>query len=109
MNGKSSGAIPNHDRDHDRNGRFTRGNIARTSREDRIAAKFAELCREYFPDGKMGTMAGVRLGLAAKHFVTAESCRDPYMAQRATRCAEYLLNKVRQPEKPVPSLEGLDL
>jgi hypothetical protein len=109
MHGESSGAIANHDRDHDRRGRFTRGNDARKAKQDRIATKFGELQREYFPNGGMGTMDGVRLGLAAKHFVDAETCRDAVVRQRATRCAEYLLSKIRRPEQPVPSAEELGL
>jgi len=88
------------------------GQNRHTTRRDRIALRFGELCREYFPDGNVPVMAGTRLSLAAKHFIDAETCRDPYMAQRATRCAEYLLRKLAPPPtpaKPVPSLKDLGI
>ena len=45
--------------------------------------------------------------LAAKHYVTAETCRDPIVSQRATRCAEYLLSKIKREEEPLPLLDEL--
>jgi len=45
--------------------------------------------------------------LAAKHYVIAESCRDPIVAQRSTRCAEFLLSKVKRQEGPSPTLEQI--
>jgi len=48
-------------------------------------------------------MDASRLSLAAKHYVTAETCRDPVVAQRATRVAEYLLSKLKPPPAPRPS------
>ena len=38
-----------------------------------------------------------RLKLAAAHYVDADLCRDPVIRQRATRCAEYLLSKLKPP------------
>ena len=52
-------------------------------------------------------MDASRLMLAAKHYVTAETCRDPVVSQRATRCAEYLLSKVKREEEPLPLLDDL--
>ena len=103
MHGESSDAIANHDRDHDHRGKFTRGNNARKAKADRIAAEFARLSAEYFPNGGASTMALVRLSLVAKHLDDAKTCREAYMRQRATRCAEYLLQKVELPPKPAPS------
>ena len=108
MHGENSGAMA----DHDRLGRFTRGNNARQARQDRIALKFAELVAEYFPNGGMGTMDGVRLSLVAKHLDDAATLRDPLLRQRATRCAEYLLRKLTPPPtpaKPIPSLKDLGI
>ena len=81
---------------------FKPGQNSRTLRRDKVALKFAELERAYFPNGGMGTMDGVRLSLVAKHFVDAELCRDPLLAQRATRLGEYLLNKLTPPPKAKP-------
>ena len=93
-------------------GAFKPGQNSRTIKRDKVALKFAELVAAYFPNGDMGVMEGVRLSLVAKHYVDAETCRDPYMAQRATRCAEYLLRKLTPPPtpaKPVPSLKDLGI
>ena len=74
------------------------GNQARDSKKFRIAAKYEALRREYFPNGGEGVMDANRLLLAAKHFLDAESARDLVVSQRATRCAEYLLAKIKSPE-----------
>jgi hypothetical protein len=90
--------------------RFKPGQNSRTVKQARIAAKAEELRREYFPNGGMSVMAANRLRLAAQHYVTAETCRDPVVSQRATRCAEYLLSKIKPPPKPpIKSLEEYDL
>jgi hypothetical protein len=54
-------------------------------------------------------MDAERLRLAAKHYVTAETCRDPIVAQRATRVAEFLLSKIKREEPPLPTLKELGL
>ena len=41
-----------------------------------------------------------RLRLAAHHYFTAETSQDAVVAQRATRCAEYLLSKLKPPAAP---------
>jgi hypothetical protein len=77
-----------------------------------VAAKLVELSQEYFPNGGYGVMDAARLKLAAQHYFDAEKCRDPVTRQRATRCAEYLLSKIKrpsEPSKPVPSLKDLGL
>jgi hypothetical protein len=57
----------------------------------------------------MSIMDGNRIVLAAKHFITAETCRDHVTAQRATRCAEYLCAKLsRPPAQLVSARELLD-
>ena len=80
------------------------GQNRHTTKRDRIAAKLAELIAEYFPSGGYSAMDAARLKLAAQHYVDAETCRDPVTRQRATRCAEYLLSKLRPPAAPrIPS------
>src|SRR6516162_2884962 len=78
--------------ERDRLGRYKPGYSSRRVKLERIAAKLAELTAEYFPNGG---------------YVTAETCRDPVVAQRATRCAEYLLHKLKPPSapRPAPALE----
>ena len=99
MNGAAHGVLA----DRDRLGRFGRGNNARLAKEIRIAAKVEELRHEFFPSGGETRMDASRLMLAARHYVTAETCRDPIVSQRATRCAEYLLNKLKRLEEPLPA------
>ena len=82
---------------------FKPGENRHTRKAGRIAAKLAELTAEFFPDGGYSRMDASRLSLAAKHYVTAETCRDPVVAQRATRVAEYLLSKLKPPPAPRPS------
>src|SRR5215471_15440654 len=77
--------------------RFKPGQNYYTIKRDRIAAKLEELRQEFFPIGGYSVMDGNRLKLAAQHYVDAESCRDPVVRQRATRCAEYLLSKLKPP------------
>jgi hypothetical protein len=81
--------------------RFKPGQNYYTIKRDRIAAKLNELVAEYFPNGGYSRMDAARLKLAAQHFVDAETCRDPVVRQRATRCAEYLLAKVERKEEPL--------
>jgi hypothetical protein len=83
--------------------RFKPGQNYYTIKRDRIAAKLNELVAEYFPNGDYSRMDASRLSLAAKHYVTAETCRDPIVAQRATRVAEYLLSKLKPPPAQRPS------
>jgi hypothetical protein len=90
-------------------GRFKRGNNARDARLIKILAKAEELRREYFPCGGESVMDGNRLMLAARHYVIAESCRDPIVSQRSVRVAEYLLSKLKREEEPLPSLKELGL
>jgi hypothetical protein len=94
---------------HDRLGRFTRGNNARDAKLIRIAAKAEELRREYFPCGGETVMDANRLQLAARHYIVAETHRDPVVAQRSTRLAEYLLSKIKRVEEPLPSLSEMGL
>jgi hypothetical protein len=84
-------------------GRFKRGQNSRSLKKARIAAKLNELVAEFFPNGGYGVMDANRLKLAAAHYIDAETCRDPVIRQRATRCAEYLLTKVSKPSQaPCP-------
>src|SRR6516165_8959321 len=80
--------------------RFKPGQNYYTIKRDRIAAKLNELVAEYFPNGGYSRMDAARLKLCAQHFVDAETCRDPVTRQRATRCAEYLLSKLKPPTAP---------
>jgi hypothetical protein len=90
-------------------GRFVAGNHGRFTKQLRIAAKAEELRHEYFPGGGATVMDANRLLLAARHYVIAETARDPVVSQRSTRLAEYLLSKVRREEAPLPTLEELGL
>jgi hypothetical protein len=54
-------------------------------------------------------MDAERLQLAARHLVIAERARDPVVAQRSVRVAEYLLSKLKREEEPLPSLKELGL
>jgi len=87
-------------------GRFKPGQNSRSIKKARVAAKLDELVAEYFPNGGYGVMDGNRLKLAAAHYVDADLCRDPVIRQRATRCAECLLSKLKPPApRPAPALE----
>jgi hypothetical protein len=79
---------------------FKPGENRHTRKAERIAAKLGELIAEYFPNGGYSVMDANRLKLAAQHYVDAETCRDPVTRQRATRCAEYLLSKLKPPPAP---------
>jgi len=81
-------------------GRFKPGQNSRSIKKARIAAKLDELTAEYFPHGGYGVMEANRLKLAAAHYIDADLCRDPVVRQRATRCAEYLLSKLKPPAAP---------
>ena len=87
----------------DQRGRYKPGFNTGITRRMRIAAKLEELRREYFPNGGGSAVDASRLRLAAQHYFTAETCRDPVVAQRATRCAEYLLSKLKPPPAPRPA------
>jgi hypothetical protein len=89
--------------ERDRLGRYKPGYSSRRVKLERIAAKLNELVAEYFPNGGYSRMDAARLKLAAQHYVDAETCRDPVTRQRATRCAEYLLSKLRPPLAPRPA------
>ena len=82
---------------------FKPGQNYYTIKRDRIAAKLNELVAEYFPGGGYSRMDAARLKLAAQHYVDAETCRDPVIRQRATRCAEYLLHKLSKPASRPPA------
>jgi len=101
--GESSGAVSQ----HDRLGRFTKGNNTRLAKRERVAAKFGELERIYFPNGDANVMDATRLRLAAQHLIDAERCGDAVTRQRATRCAELLLSKLTPP--PAAPVGGYDL
>ena len=77
-----------------------------TTKRDRVAAKLDELTAEYFPNGGYSVMDANHLKLAAAHYIDADLCRDPVIRQRATRCAEYLLSKLKPPApRSAPALE----
>jgi hypothetical protein len=82
---------------------FKSGENRHTRKTARIAAKLGELVAEYFPHGGYSVMDANRLKLAAQHYIDADLCRDPVIRQRATRCAEYLLSKLRPPLAPRPA------
>jgi hypothetical protein len=73
------------------------GMNTRKLKQMKTAAKLDELVAEYFPNGGYSVMDANRLKLAAMHYITAETSRDAIVAQRATRCAEYLLSKLKPP------------
>ena len=84
----------------DKRGRMLPGMNSRKLKQMKTAAKFDELVAEYFPNGGYSVMDTARLKRAAQHYVDAETCRDPVTRQRATRCAEYLLSKLKPPTAP---------
>ena len=86
-------------------GRFKPGQNSRLLKKARIAAKLNELVAEFFPNGGYGVMDASRLKLAAAHYIDAETCRDPVIRQRATRTAEYLLNKIRPVPARLPAMD----
>ena len=86
--------------DRDKSGRYRPGFNPRISKRLRVAAKLNELVAEFFPHGGMSVMDGNRLKLAAQHYFTAETAKDPVVAQRATRVAEYLLSKLTRSSAP---------
>jgi hypothetical protein len=105
LNGVGGGVATDTDRDL-HSGKFTRGNNARHAKQLRIDRKAEELRIVFFPNGGMGIMDANRLKLAAQHYVTAETSKDPIVAQRATRCAEYLLSKLRLAGPPNGAAAG---
>jgi len=78
---------------------------SRKLRQLKVEAKLDQLIAEYFPNGisGIGCMDANRLRLAASHLIDADLCRDPVVRQRATRCAEYLLSKLKPPSAPRPA------
>jgi len=92
----------------DQRGRYKPGFNTGITRRMRIAAKLEELRHEFFPSGGESRMDASRLRLAAQHYFTAETCRDPVVAQRATRCAEYLLSKLKPPAAPCSPVAHLE-
>jgi hypothetical protein len=103
MQGEPQGIL----QDRDELGRMKRGYNPRVSKLTRIAVKLEELRHELFPNGGESVMDANRLRLAAKHYVTAETCRDPIVVQRATRCFEYLVAKITRQEEPLPTIDEL--
>jgi hypothetical protein len=93
--------------ERDKLGRYKRGYNPRIAKQLRIAAKVEELRHEYFPCGGESRMDASRLILAARHYVIAETCRDPVVSQRSARVAEYLLSKIKRLEEPLPLLDEL--
>jgi hypothetical protein len=89
----------------DKLGRMLPGMNSRKLKQLKVAAKFDELVAEFFPHGGYGVMDENRLRLAAAHYIDADLCRDPVIRQRATRCAEYLLHKLRPPAPPPPAAD----
>ena len=84
---------------------FKPGMNSRKLKQVKIVAKFDELVAEYFPNGGYSVMDENRLRLAAAHYIDADLCRDPVIRQRATRCAEYLLSKLKPPSAPRPAAD----
>src|SRR5215472_5878692 len=85
---------------------FKPGENHYTRKAERIAAKLNELIAEYFPNGGYSVMDANRLKLAAAHYIDADLCRDTVVRQRATRCAEYLLSKLKPSvSRPPAALE----
>ena len=76
MQGKPQGIL----KERDKLGRYRCGYNPRIAKQIRIAAKVEELRHEFFPCGGESHMDASRLMLAAKHYVTAETCRDPVVA-----------------------------
>ena len=103
MQGKPQGIL----KERDKLGRYRCGYNPRIAKQIRIAAKVEELRHEFFPCGGESHMDASRLMLAAKHYVTAETCRDPVVSQRSARVAEYLLSKIKRLEEPLPLLDEL--
>jgi hypothetical protein len=103
MQGEPQGIL----QERDKLGRYRRGYNPRITKRIRVAAKLAELRHEYFPNGGESAIDASRLRLASLHYFTAETARDPVVSQRATRCAEYLLSKVKREEEPLPLLDDL--
>ena len=79
----------------DKRGRMLPGNNSRTIKQARVAARLEELRAEFDPAGNASAINCNRLKLAAMHYITAETARDPTVSVRSTRTAEYLLSKVR--------------
>jgi hypothetical protein len=96
MQGESQAGL----QDRDKFGRYRPGFNPRISKRLRVEAKIGELVAEFFPNGGVSAINAGRLRLAAQHYFTAETSKDAVVAQRATRCAEYLLSKLSRP--PVP-------
>ena len=88
--------------ERDEFGRYHPGFNSRISKRLHVEAKLKVLIAEYFPNGGCSAMNANRLKLAAQHYFTAETAKDPVVAQRATRCAEYLLSKLKLPLAPHP-------
>jgi hypothetical protein len=84
----------------DERGRYKPGFNTRITKRMRVAAKLEELRHEFFPGGGASVMDVNRLKLAAQHYFTAETSQDAVVAQRATRCAEYLLSKLTPAPRP---------
>src|SRR6516164_6210304 len=100
MSGESQDII------RDERGRYKPGFNTRITKRMRVSAKLEELQHEYFPNGGYSVMDANRLKLAAQHYFTAETSQDAVVAQRATRCAEYLLSKLKPPApRLAPALE----
>jgi hypothetical protein len=81
----------------DERGRYKPGFNTRMTKRMRVEARLEELRREYFPAGGESIMDANRLRLASLHYFTAETSQNAIVAQRATRCAEYLLSKLKPP------------
>ena len=84
----------------DERGRYKPGFNTRMTKRVRVAVRLEELRREFFPNGGESVMDSNRMALAARHYFTAETSQDAVVAQRATRCAEYLLSKLKPPRPP---------
>jgi len=86
--------------ERDKLGRYKPGYSSRRVKLERIAAKLEELRREFFPAGGESAIDASRLRLAARHYIIAETARDPTVSVRSTRTAEYLLNKLSRSSTP---------
>jgi hypothetical protein len=105
MDGTANGLVTN----HDRLGRFTRGNTVVVTARERKRSILERLRREYDPDNALSGVDTDRLALAAKHYAIAETTRDATLSVRSIGCAERLLAKIRKPAVKTPTLAELGL
>jgi hypothetical protein len=88
--------------------RFKPGTNSRSIKNARVEAKAEMLRKVFFADGGMGIMDAMRLKLAAQHYVTAETARDPNTSVRSVNAAERLLALIKRPAEPEPAPPSID-